>query len=72
MITKKKHYTITDGCYYFMDCLNAVVSGYLLKASEFKDDAEAVQMAANYEATLYKCEYKGGIRMNTEVIYVPT
>jgi ribosomal protein S6 len=62
---------IQDGSYYFMDCLNAFVNGGLFPASEFKDDADAIQTAANYEATLYKYEYKHGERISSVALYEP-
>jgi hypothetical protein len=61
-----------DGIYYYMDCLNAFVNDGLFPASEFKDDAEAIQTAANYEAYLYKYEYKNGQRISSTVLYEPS
>ena len=62
---------IADGVYYFMDCMNAFVNDGLFPASEFTGDADAIQTAANYEATLYKYEYQGGERIRSEVLYEP-
>lgn len=62
---------IADGCYYFMDCMNAFVNDGLFPAAEFKDDAEAIREAANYEATLYKFDYKDGQRISSSVLYQP-
>lgn len=59
------------GVYYHFDCMNAFVNDGIFKADEFKDDAEAIQYAADYEATLYKYEYKGGERVSTAVLYEP-
>lgn len=60
-----------DGVYYFMDCLNAFVSDRLLPAGDFAGDADAIQTAANYEATLYKYEYRDGQRISSAVLYEP-
>lgn len=62
---------IADGSYYFMDCLNAFVNNGLFPAAEFADDADAIQTAANYEATLYKYEYRNGDRISSRVLYEP-
>ena len=62
---------IADGSYYFMDCMNAFVNDGLFPAAEFKDDADAIQTAANYEATLYKYEYRHGERISSAVLYEP-
>ena len=59
------------GTYYYFDCLNAFVNGGLFPAGEFKDDAEAIQKAADYEATLYKYEYRHGQRTDSRVLYEP-
>ena len=64
--TRKLH-----GTYYHFDCMNAFVNDGLFKANEFKDDAEAIQYAADYEATLYKYEYRNGERISSAVIYEP-
>ena len=63
--------TVPDGNYYFMDCMNAFVNNGLFPAAEFKDDADAIQTAANYEATLYKYEYRHGERISSAVLYQP-
>ena len=63
--------TMPDGFYYFMDCMNAFVNNGLFPAAEFKDDADAIQTAANYEATLYKYELKDGERISSAVLYQP-
>lgn len=62
---------IADGSYYFMDCLNAFVNDGLFPAGDFADDAEAIRTAANYEATLYKYEYRNGERISNRVLYEP-
>ena len=61
---------IPDGIYYFMDCMDFVNDG-LFPQSEFNDDADAIQTAANYEATLYKYEYRNGAQINSTVLYQP-
>lgn len=60
-----------SGVYYFMDCLNAFVNNGLFPAAEFESEAEAIQTAANYEATLYRHEYRDGVRISSAVIYDP-
>lgn len=62
---------IPDGSYYFMDCLNSFVNNGLFPAEEFDGDADAIQQAANYEATLYKYKYKYGERISSRVLYQP-
>lgn len=62
---------IPDGEYYFMDCMNAFVNNGLFPAAEFKDDADAIQTAADYEATLYKYEYRNGERISSKTLYEP-
>lgn len=59
------------GLYYFFDCMNAFANGGLFRAVEFADDEEAIQYAANYEATLYKYEYRNGERVDTAILYEP-
>lgn len=60
-----------DGFYYFFDCMNAFLTDRLFKTSAFKDDKDAISTAANYEATLYKYEYKNGERVSTKTLYDP-
>lgn len=60
-----------NGSYYFMDCMNAFVNDGLFPAGEFRDDADAIQTAANYEATLYRYEYRNGERISSKVLYEP-
>ena len=64
-------YKKLHGQYYFFDCMNAFVNGGLFPAAEFESDAEAIQKAADYEATLYKLEYDHGDRITTAVLYQP-
>ena len=61
----------TDGSYYFMDCLNAFVNNGLFPTAEFEDDADAIRTAADYEATLYKYEYRNGERISSRILYQP-
>lgn len=60
-----------NGTYYHFDCMNAFVNDGMFNAAEFKNDAEAIQYAADYEATLYKYEYKDGDRISSAVLYEP-
>ena len=47
------------------------VNDGLFKAAEFDGDADAIHHAANYEATLYKYEYKDGEIIDSAIIYEP-
>ena len=60
-----------NGTFYFFDCMNAFVNDGLFKAAEFDGDADAIHHAANYEATLYKYEYKDGEIIDSAIIYEP-
>jgi len=60
-----------NGIYYYFDCMNAFVNDGLFNAAEFDGDRDAIQHAANYEATLYKYEYRDGERISSAVIYEP-
>lgn len=60
-----------DGTYYYMDCMNAFVNDGLFPVSEFESDAEAIQKAADYEATLYRDEYRDGVRISSTILYQP-
>ena len=64
-------YKKLHGQYYYFDCMNAFANGGLFPAAEFESDAEAIQKAADYEATLYKYEYDHGDRITTTVLYQP-
>lgn len=77
---KGKHYyylglslpaKVLHGTYYYFDCLNAFVNDGLFQESEFADDAEAINTGANYEATVYKYEYRHGERVSSKVLYDP-
>ena len=58
------------GVYYYMDCMNAITKG-LYPAADFHDDAEAIQKAADYEATLYRYEYRNGEQISRATLYEP-
>lgn len=58
------------GIYYSFECGNAFVEGGLFPASNFANEQEAIKMAADYEATLYKYN-NDGVRISTETIYNP-
>lgn len=59
------------GEYYVLECMNAFVDGKLIPVSDFQDQNEAIQTAANYEATLYRVKLDNGRRISTETIYTP-
>ena len=59
------------GEYYVMECMNAFVDGQLIPVSDFRDQQEAIETAANYEATLYRVKFENGRRISTETIYTP-
>ena len=63
-----KPYKRLHGAYYYFDCMNAFVNDGLFPAAEFKDDAEAIRYAADYEATLIKYEYREGERISSRAI----
>ena len=67
-----------NGCYYFFDCLGLLFNGdrtglpdNFIPVRAFKDDQEAISTAANYEATLYRYEYKDGERVSSATLYEP-
>ena len=60
-----------SGEFYVMECMNAFIDGYLLPVSDFKNQEEAIQEAANYEATLYRVKFENGHRISTETLYTP-
>ena len=60
-----------NGSYYYFECMTAFVNDGLFPTVQFKDDAEAIKMAADYEATLIKYEYRDGRRISGEIIYQP-
>lgn len=60
-----------NGVFYFLDCMNAFINDGLFPADQFKSEAEAIQTAADYEATLYRYEYRDGELINSKVLYQP-
>ena len=63
---------MVKGIYYFFDCMNAFVTDRYFKQTAFKSEEEARQMAADYEATLYKCEFnESGEKISSVIIYDP-
>ena len=62
---------LQDGDYHYFDCMNALVNDGLFTAGDFKDDNEAIEKAADYEATLYKYTYKDGQRTGSRILYEP-
>ena len=60
-----------DGTYYYFDCMNAFVNNGLFPAREFSGDEEAIKMAADYEATLYKYEIADGVKTGSSILYDP-
>lgn len=62
---------LPDGIYYYFECLEALENDGLFPKSKFMDDAEAVRMAADYEASLYKYEFKSGTRVGSSTLYEP-
>lgn len=64
--------------YYLFDCMGLLFNGNItglpdncIQAEAFKDDAEAIAAAANYEATLIKYEYSDGIKTSITTLYEP-
>lgn len=67
-----------NGIYYFFDCLGLIFNGdhtglpdNVAPAATFKDDNDAIRHAADYEATLYKYEYKDDELINSVTLYEP-
>lgn len=60
-----------NGIYYYFDCMSTPPGGKLYALTAFEGDQDAIKTAANYEATLYKNEYKNGYRVNSEILYDP-
>lgn len=61
-------YKPLHGVYY---CMDTNVTDALFPAAKFKDDADAIRAAADYEATLIKYEYRNGDRISRQVLYQP-
>lgn len=60
-----------NGNYYYFDCMNAFLTERYFKETAFKGDSEAIETAANYEATLYKYTFKDGEPVETITLYDP-
>lgn len=60
-----------DGIYYFLDGMNALPNGGMIPANKFRDEAEAIQTAADTESTLYRYEYRNGQRIDSKVLHEP-
>lgn len=60
------------GVYYSFDCMNAMLEDKLFEASAFSSEREAIRIAANYEATLYKHTFnRAGVKTSTKTLYDP-
>ena len=57
-----------DGVYYRFSCGNSHAAG-LYPASDFDGDGEAIQMAMDYEAPLFKVWYKDGEYQGQTLIF---
>lgn len=62
---------VLHGKYYYLDCMNAFASGGLFPAEDFRNEDEAIDFAANYEATLIRIEYDHGRRVESKTVYDP-
>lgn len=62
---------LRDGYYYYFDCMNAFINDGLYRADTFEGDQDAIDKAADYEATLYKYEFRNGEKVSTTVLYEP-
>lgn len=61
---------ILQGTYYYFDCMDGLIGDKLLTAVEVSEilhgraedltEKQLIQIAANYEATLYRQEYTAG------------
>lgn len=68
-----------NGDFYYFDCLgllyDAARTGMpcdnFISVKAYTDDKEAINAAANYEATLYRYTYVDGERVNRTVLYDP-
>ena len=60
-----------DGTYYEFLCMNDFVDGKLIKATEFKNDREARQFGANYEAYVNKLVFDNNVLKSRKEIYDP-
>lgn len=68
-----------DGIFYLFDCMDGEIGGQLFTAEQLRElmtgkrepytERELKQIAANYEATLYRYEYKNGEPTSEAVLY---
>ena len=69
------------GTFYLFDCLDGMIGDRLLTLSELFEienrkpgeytEKQAVRIAQNYEATLYRYEYENGERVASATLYDP-
>lgn len=62
---------LLNGSFYFFDCLTAFPGGNLFHKEDFEDVSEAIQLAADCEATLLRYEYRNGMRTESKTLYEP-
>lgn len=60
-----------NGKYYEFVCMNEFVDGKLIKSTDFKNDREAIQFGANYEAYVNKVVFKDNVLKSRKQIYDP-
>lgn len=60
-----------NGTFYYFDCMSTPPGGKLYDVAAFDGDNDAIKTAANYEATLYKYEYKNDEITNSITLYDP-
>lgn len=68
-----------DGIYYLFDCLDGDLGDRLLTADQVREimtfepitytEKDLKRIAADYEATLYRYEYKDGKEISSKVLY---
>jgi hypothetical protein len=68
-----------DGIYYLFDGMDGLLCNKLLTAEQVRElmtfdptpytEKDLKQTAADYEATLYRCEYKDGEQINKICLY---
>lgn len=60
------------GDYYYFDCMSSPPGGRYYEAAAFAGDQDAINTAANYEATLYKVTFdRNGDRARKVTLYDP-
>lgn len=64
-------YNQGDGAYYYFDCMNMWLAGKLWPVTEFKDEQEALDMAADHEAILRLYEYEDGDLVRMDEVFNP-